>query len=32
MALIPSLCVIFDYNDSTSNDARSVVLGTAEGK
>ena len=32
MALIPSLCVIFEYNDSTSNDARSVFSGTAEGK
>ena len=31
MALIPSLCGIFEYNDSTSNDARRVFSGTAEG-
>ena len=32
MASIPSSCGIFEYYDLTSNDARSVVLSTAEGK
>ena len=32
MALIPISCEIFEYNVSTSNDARSVLSGTAEDK
>ena len=32
MALIPISFGIFEYNVSTSNDARSVLSGTAEGK
>ena len=32
MVSIPSSFGIFEYNYSTSNDARSVFSGTAEGK